>query len=172
MCVYLPVVRCIVNLIQIYASRDSRDGELDYRESVNSHHAREKSLPYVHVVAGTHSALSSSLGWLLNACSTHIICMHTCTHAHTHIHTCTHIDGNAVGFSAERTGSDVTVSNCNGTLRSVITFSCDSDVAWYSSHNNVTNHLVSFLNDQADGCLVSTSRFGHTFMMLSSAWLL
>ena len=85
---------------------------------------------------------------------------------HTHTHTCTHIDGNAVGFSAERTGRDVTVSSCNGTLRSVITFSCDSDVAWYSSHNDVTNHLVSFLNDQADGCLVSTGRFGHTSITL------
>ena len=83
------------------------------------------------------------------------------------MHTCTHIDGNAVGFFAERTGRDVSVSSCNGTLRSVITFSCDSDVAWYSSHNDVTNHLVSFLNDQADECLVSTGRFGHTFIMHS-----
>ena len=88
-------------------------------------------------------------------------------HTYTCMHTCTHIDGNAVGFFAERTGRDVSVSSCNGTLRSVITFSCDSDVAWYSSHNDVTNHLVSFLNDQADECLVSTGRFGHTFIMHS-----
>ena len=47
-------MQCIVNLLQIYASRDSRDGELDYQGlSINSHHAREKS----HVVADTHSTV-------------------------------------------------------------------------------------------------------------------